>query len=242
MEQYPFTEGIDGQPFLHGEGEVPPFVDINKQSEVDRNREMLRVGDMVEKKIADGELIFMEEADRSWLKLQVEGTGVDLTKIEGKANLTEQAKGLVETLGRERTIKLTKEVVTELLKAPGGNVMGKNNPFAYPDEVGKFVEEFMNGKAKKTEPWQEKTVYRIEAVMSVINKLMWILGADSEEEGVRRQRTEGVKKHLRERVIRGCERGGDIIPEGIERYDQDKIIRHLPKGGVGVILEHLTKV
>ena len=241
-EQPPFTENIEEQAFLHEDGVVPPFVDINVQSEADRKREMLRVGDMAEKKIVDGELVFMEEVDRSWLKSQVEGTGIDLAKIEGKTNLTEQMKGLVEALGKERTIKLTREVVMELLKSPGGNVMGKANPFMYPDEVGKFIEEFMNGRVKKTEPWQEKTVYRIEAVMSATNKLMWILGADSEAEGVRRQGTEGVKKHLRERVIRGCEKGGDIIPEGVERYDQDKIIRHLPKGGFGVILEHLTKV
>jgi hypothetical protein len=241
-EQPPFTENIEEQAFLHEDGEVPPFVDINVQSEQDRNKEMLRIGDMAEKKISDGELVFMEEGDRAWLKAQVEGTGVDMTKIEDNTNLSEQAKGLVETLGKDRTIKLVKDVVTVLLKSPGGNVMGKSDPFYYPEKVEKYIEDFMGGKEKQTEPWQKNTVYRIEAVMSVTNKLMWILGADSEAEGVRRQGTEGVKKHLRERVLRGCERGGDIIPEGIERYDRDKIIRHLPKGGLGAILEHLTKI
>ena len=234
MEQQPFT------------------VDIAQESEVDRKKEIWEMGDAAERKIGDGETVFLDEGNRTRLKSLVEGTGVDLSGIEGATNLMQQAEGLIKTLGKERTVRMIREIVVELLKSPGGDVLRKESPFVIPEEeerVGLFVNGYLGKEITgpfAENSWENKTIHRIEAVFSATNKLMWILGAENEEEGARRQGTEGIKKHLRERVIRGCGRGGDIIPQGIERYKNTKgetgVIRHLPKRGVGVILEHLTRV
>jgi len=238
------------QPFRYGEGpeiketgEKPPFVvDIEEDSKKHRKEGFWYEGDVIEGKVISGKEVIVPEEDRVRLRALVEGTGADLTKIEGSTNLKEQAKGLVEALGLERANKLVEGVVVELLDAPGGGV----DAGVSHEEVRMFLEKYLNLDAGVKNDWQKKVWYRIEAVISVTSKLMWILAADDEEEAKRRQTTPGTLKHLRERVLRGYERAGDSLPSGLERYENKEgekgVIRHLPKGGTGVILEHLTRV
>ena len=77
--------------------------------------------------------------------------------------------------------------------------------------------------------------------MSVMNKLLWVMQSEEEPEDYRRQGTEGVLKHFRERVMRGAERAGETIDPKAVRSDE-KIIRFLPPKSIGVILEHLTRL
>jgi len=224
---------------------VEPFqIDLETDSITHRREEYLYEGDKAETNIVMGKEKIFEEKDREWLKERVEGTGVDLSKIEGALNLKEQAKNLAEVLGLERANKMVDEVLVELLKSPGGNV-SKGEVTA--EEVSDFAKKYLNKEQKIQEnTWQEKVYCRINAIVSSTSKILWILAADSEEEALRRQNTNGVLKHLRERVLRGCERAKEIVPTDIKRYGkaegEEEVIRFLPKGGVSEILAHLTSV
>lgn len=226
-----------------------------KEKEPIELREQIRfIGNQVEAKVKDGADTFLGQPERMWIKGMLERKGFELGKIEGKANLSEQAMAVVEVLGRVRTVEMVKAVILEML-GDNGNVFGKGL-VGDPENVGKFVEKFLNkyiGRAtfvfdpKKYEGdgspgsnWRMNTVMRIEAVLSVANKLMWVMGHEDEKEGRRRQETVGVSKHLRERVLRGLSRAGEEIGPQVHREDLDKVIRFLPKGGLAIILEQLA--
>lgn len=217
--------------------------------------EQLRlIADMAESKIFKGEMVFLGKPERVWIKGLLERKGFLLSKIEGRAMLSEQAKAVVEIIGKEKSISMTAEIVIAMLES-GGNVFGKGD-FGGSQKVREFVTEYLTeqltadeinfepqkykGNGQPGSNWRMNTIYRIEAVMSVTNKLMWILAAETEEEGERRQTTNGVSKHVRERVLRGLERGGEALDESLPRIDKDKIIRFLPKGGLGKILDRLV--
>jgi|WetSurMetagenome_2_1015567.scaffolds.fasta_scaffold58176_3 hypothetical protein len=221
--------------------ETPFVVNIEEDSKKYRKEGFWYEGDVIDGKIIAGKEVILPEEDRLRLKALVEGTGADLTKIEGPTDLKQQAKGLVDALGLDRANKLVEEVVVELLDAPEGNV---DNSISHED-VRIFLEGYLNSKVRIEKDWQREAWYRMEAVISVTNKLMWILAAEDEQEAIRRQNTPGILKYLRERVLRGYENAGDSLPNGLERYVKEegekKEISHLPKGGVGVILEHLTR-
>lgn len=218
--------------------------------------QLVSMGREVEKKIFKGEEVFLGEAERVWAKGLVERSGVDLGKIEGKAMLGEQATDLVEALGKEKAIGFVKDMVLGMLET-GGNVFGKGNT-GNVEEVGRFVEEYMleqtnrkdfvfdpkkyKGDGTAGSNWKMNTVYRIEAVMSATNKLMLILGAENENKAKELQASVEVSKHLRERVLRGLERSGEVLDTDLPRGElKDQIIRFLPKGGLSKILEYLVE-
>jgi hypothetical protein len=119
-------------------------------------------------------------------------------------------------------------------------------------DVNKFVDEFFS-KRKEGEVvfstisyvgWKKKAVQRMEVCVATANKFLWIIGANEEKEGVRRQGTEGVNKHLRERVLRGKEIEGQKIDASIPRYKaknpkRDKL-RILHTGEMSMVLETLV--
>ena len=240
MEQQPFIDGVDLKP-KEVEKKTPFVVNIEEDSKKYRKEGFWYEGDIIEGKIIFGKEVIVPENDRVRLIALVEGTGADLTKIEGPTDLKQQAKGLVDALGLDRANKLVEEVVVELLDAPEGGV---GDSISHED-VRMFLDGYLNLKVRIENDWQKEAWYRMEAVISVTNKLMWILAADNEEKARSRQNTPGTLKYLRERVLRGYERAGDSLPDGLERYvneeGEKEAISHLPKGGMGVILEHLTR-
>lgn len=232
------------------------MVDINEQSKKERKEQLWRDGDGIENEIVAGKEIFLGEIDRSRLKSLVEGVGIELLKIEGKADLSGQADQLAEALGGERLKKMMPELMAEVVNNPAGEVFKGESvkPENAEEQIKQFVGEYIghqlakgefvfdpNGYDDPQDSWKKNMVYRIEAVMSVTNKLLWILQAEESGEAERRQGTNGVLKHLRERVMRGAEKAGEVITPEVKRSDE-KIIRHLPPRSVGVILEHLTRV
>lgn len=224
------------------------------------------IGEGMEKHIKEGGEIFLNEEDRLFLKNKIEhqGLGRDLSVIRGGANLSQQAEDLVKVFsvqslrnqGCDGLSGIVTNTVLGLLENKSGNVFGGDGDKVIEEEemgkVGQFIEDFFGGfyeKEFKFVPtqyeegsWERKTMYRVEAVLAVTNKLLWILAADDEEEGKRRQNTPGVLKHIRERVLRGLEREGEVIPEGIARVEKGEIVRHLPKGGLGFILDTLGQM
>lgn len=224
-----------------------------KEKENSEVSEQLRfIGGLAERRIFNGDSVLLGEPERVWLKKMLEDGGLDLSKVEGKALLGDQAMKVIEILGKERAIKMVRGVVLEMLDS-GGNVFGKG-VMGDAKEVDKFISEYLDEQISKGEinfepkkykgdgtpgsNWKMNTVYRIEAVMSVANKLMWVVGADGVYEAKRRQGTEGVLKHVRERVLRGLERAGEVVGD-IPR-SKENIIRFLPKGGLSKILDNMV--
>jgi len=219
------------------------------------------IGEEMEKRIGEGREVFLEEEDRLYLKKIVEKFGRNLETIEGKANLSEQAEGVIgayQMIGGEKrrnqgcdaALTIVNSVVFNTLESISGNVF--KNEEVDKEKVSEFIENFFEAHYEKEikfvpdqyekGSWQRNTMYRIEAVMAATNKILWILAANDEEEGKRRQNTPGVLKHLRERVMRGLEKEGQVIPEGIQRVDREEIIRHLPKIGVQWILDTICQL
>ena len=227
--------------------------EIIGRNEAEISEQIRFIGVLAEKRIISGEGIFIDEPSRQLLKELLEECGVDgLGEIEEEENLTEQAATVFITLGMEWMVEATKKSVLQLVELPEGGVFGKGNPIPEDHErmIGNFVEHYLyqlqsndwvfepikyKGDGTPGSNWKVNTIYRIEAVLSVMNKLMWIMGAEGEEEGeeegMRRQMTEGVNKHLRERVIRGFGRTGEKVGEGA-----------VPKGGLGLIVESMMFV
>ncbi|SRR5258706_1246188 len=218
-------------------------------------REQVRfVGKRVETKIVEGEAMFINEVERMWIRSMVEKRGIDLSEMEDNRNLGNQARGVANRMGEVEAVEFTSKVVLKMLDVKDGSVFGKGTPITEESrrDVEEFIEEYLGKKFMEGEikfdpekyrgggtagsNWKMNTIYRIEAVLSATNKLMYILAGDSEEDGLARQKSEVVNTYLRQRVIRGMERF-----EGIERKEK-LIIRHLPKGGMSAILEHLTGV
>ena len=235
---------------------IEKLVDIEGQPLRLQEKELHEQGDRIEAGILSGQETFLVESDRTWLRGLFEGAEINLTNIEGKADLSGQADQLVLALGCENLAPLVAAMIVEIVENPGGEVFKgeSEKPENAKDEVRDFVTEYLERQLergefvfdplffkKPDESWKKNTVYRIEAVMSVMNKLFWILQADNETESVRRQNTPGVLKHLRERVMRGAEKAGETIDHSVKRTE-DKIIRYLPPKSIGVILEHLTTV
>lgn len=231
-------------------------IDIGVEARKIRKEQFSEYGDQIEGAVVQGKGVFLGEIDRSRLKSLVEGVRVDLSVIEGKADLSAQADQLVLALGRGRLVDEVAEMVAEIANLPGGNVFKGDSvrPENADEAVENFVREYVYEQTNKKdfvfdplvfdrpeESWKKNAVYRIEAVMSVANKLLWVMQADDEAESIRRQGTNGMLKHLRERIMRGAERNGEVIDSSVQRHP-DKIIRHLPPKSVGVILEHLTGV
>ena len=228
-------------------------VDINLESKEIRKNELHSVGDRVERAVINGETTLLPRDEILWLRVMVERTGLNLDAIVGRANLAEQAGQLVAAIGAERLQRMMPELMVEIIDNPEGEVFkGEEEKSEDVDkEIRDFVTSFLTKQIVRgefvfdpkscAEEWQKNTVYRLEAVMSVMNKLLWVMQSEEEPEDYRRQGTEGVLKHFRERVMRGAERAGETIDPKAVRSDE-KIIRFLPPKSIGVILEHLTRL
>jgi len=236
--------------------EIPFTVDINEMSKTDRKEQFWEVGDKAERKIVNGESVFIEEEDRVRFKEILLKSGVDLNKIEGRTNplywkppeyFGQQSEGLMEALGKDRLMNFIQKSVVELNRSKGGEVQKKTGSSVFINDendetISAFIHDFLANNKKIEQSWQQNTVLRIEALLSATDKLLWIIKANSEAEAVTRMEEQGTKRLLKERVLRGCEKAGEVIPQTTERVDRDKPIRHLPKRGISVILEQLATV
>ena len=120
------------------ETQQPFEINLTKDSLQHREEEFWLVGFKAENNIVDGKETIIINEEREWLKELVEGTGVDLSKVEGDLNLKQQARNLSEVLGLERANKYINDVVVELLKAPKGGV---SDGEIKPEEIDTFVEK-----------------------------------------------------------------------------------------------------
>jgi hypothetical protein len=223
------------------------------------------VGEEMERNIQEGKEIFLDEKDRLYLKGVLERNGRSLEPIKGPANLAQQAEDLVSVFsqigdevrrnqGCDGVSAMVANTVVSLLNSESGKVFDNGIEIGETEEerVSAFIRDFFDGFYEKNfvfnpskhekGSWERKTLYRIEAVLAVTNKVLWIAAAENEEEAKRRQNTPGVLKHLRERVIRGIEKEDKIEVTGIPRIDKDEVIRHLPKGGLSFILDTLGRL
>ena len=237
--------------------ETAPFtIDINEVSKNDKKEQCWEAGDKAERKIVNGEQFFLEEQDRVHFKELLKNSKVDMEKIEGKTNplywkppeyFGQQSEGLMEALGKDRLMSFVQKSVVELTKSKGGEVQKKTASTIFVNQkndetISSFIADFLAKNKKAEQEWQKNTVMRIEALLSATDKLLWIINSGSEAEAAERQDEYGTKRLLKERVLRGCEKAGEVIPETTERVDREKIIRYLPKRGIAVILEQLTSV
>jgi len=240
------------------EGQEYQPIDITEQTEELRRKELWAAGDKIETAVVIGDEVFLVEEDRLWLKAMVERVGFDLTPIEGKTDLSGQADQLVKVMGKEKFVSVMTGTILEIVKScPQGEVFkGESVKPENADEVVEgFLKDYLGSQAERgeflfdpniykdeTESWKKNLVYRMEAVLSVTNKLLWVMQTNDRVEAERRQGTKGTLKHLRERVMRGAERAGEIVNVPQEKRCDEKIIRYLPPKSVGIILEHLTRV
>ncbi len=221
---------------------------MSKEVETERTEQIRFVGDEMERKIRAGDEVFLNQPERVWLKGMIERGGVDLSEMKDNRNLGNQAKVVAERLGITRTVKMTSELVVELVKVQGCGVFGKGNevPAEADKMISEFVEEYLGEQLKGQEvdfspssyekvTWKKNTIFRIEAILSATNKLLYAIGAVDQGESVTRQSTDPTDKYYRQRVIRGEERTRGVI------RDEKPIIRFLPKGGTGAILDKLTE-
>jgi len=227
------------------------------------SEERLRfVGKQMEQDILSGEEVILKEVDRVWLKESLEAAGVDLGVIKESGGAEHQAARLVEALGVERTLELVTKTVKEIVELDGGSVYQKESgePEGYDLEgfVRDFVgsqlseEQFSFAKDKFKSIWKANTVYRIEAVMSGMNRVMFMAGAADEEDGRARQESESVLHRLRERVLRGMERKNSVISGNVKRYEQTgdtekdadyrRKIKHIPRGGMEIMMKNLSAI
>lgn len=231
-------------------------VNIFNQAELMRKKELWEAGDQIERGVVSGDEMFLAEEDRLWLKAMVERSGLNLKAVEGKADLSGQADQLMAVFGKEKLLRILPELIAEVVDNPGGEVFKgeSGKPVDAKEQIKLFVSEYIDKQLTRDrfvfdpnefsdprESWKKNTVYRIEAVMSVTNKLLWVLQTDDPEEAKRRQETSGILKHFRERIIRGAEKAGEVVATEVKRADE-KIIRHLPPKSVGLVLEHFTRV
>lgn len=220
------------------------------------------VGEQIEKNIKEGQEVFLSELDRLWMK-GIVGQNRSLEPIVGAANLSQQMEAMIEVFsvdglrnqGCDQIGSLIAYAVSELLESESGKVFDKAvDEITEEDKlmVAGFVRNIFDGyydKRVKFVPeryekgsWERKTLYRIEAVEAVLNKLLWILQAPDESEAKRRQNTPGMNKHVRERVLRGLEKEGEEISKEVGRVDPAEVIRHLPKYGVSYILDAMVRM
>lgn len=214
--------------------------------------------------IKRGDAVFIKEIDRLFLKNIIEHSGEtrDLSVIRGAANLSQQSEDLVRVFsvqslrnqGCDGVIGIVTNAVLGSLEYESGNVFekGKKITDVENESVSSFIDDFFTifyDKEFEFIPtqyengsWKRKTMYRIEVVLAVTNKLLWILVAKDEEEAKRRQDTPGVLKHLRERILRGLEREGEIVSPEIARFNDEEVIRHLPKDGLANIMGTLVRM
>ena len=225
------------------------------------------VGEQIENGIRNGEKIFLVEPDRIWIKKSVEKQVGELSGIRGAANLSQQGEDLINLFlvnslrnqGCDRLGSLVSNVVVNLLENESGNVF-EDKKITDEDQlkVGALIQEYFEYYYEKkyvSDPekyekgsWERRTMYRIEAVMAVTSKLLWIMSAKDETEARERQNTPGILKHLRERVLRGLEKEGEEISKDVKRYekkiedDKDPVIRHLPAGAIAFILDSISRL
>lgn len=244
-------------------------MDMIENSEQEQQTERISfIGDKIEKGIIVGDEIFLDEPDRIWLKKIAEKAGEKLSGIRGAANLSEQGEDLINFFlvnsrrnqGCDRVGALVSNVVVSLLENNSGNVFEKGKIISDDDQmrvsalIHEHFEQFYE-KEYKTVPekyekgsWERKTMYRKEAIMAVTSKLLWILASEDETEAIERQKTSGVMKHLRERILRGLEKEGVEISKEVKRFegkaesDKDPIIRHLPAGAIAFILDTIGRM
>lgn len=223
------------------------------------------IGKQMEKKIGEGEEVFLEEQDRLFLKEMMERNGRSLEPIKGPSDLSQQAESLVEVFGQignetrrnqgcDGVAAVVANTVVGLLDSKSGTVFGEETEIGEAEKekvaglIEEYFEEFYEKKFKvvldkyEKGTWERKTQYRIEAVLAVTNKILWIVAAENEDEAKRRQNTPGMLKHLRERVIRGIEKEDGVELTEIPRIDKGEVIRHLPKGGLEFILDTLSRL
>lgn len=232
-----------------------PRVDITEESKRFRKEQILRDGDLMEREIRQGSESFLSEDDRLMYKVQMERAGVNLSVIDrGDRNISQQGEQLRQALGDEKFVAVISEIVTEVIKNPAGEVFKGVDVDILEKEirVQEFLQEYLEGLLNSESgvrfltpsfenSWKKNVVYRVEAVVSVANKLLWIMNTEDAIEGGRRQATAGILKHLRERVFRGAERAGEEIDSRVER-DDTKNLRRLPPKSVGTVLEVMTRV
>ncbi|HCQ31499.1 TPA: hypothetical protein DIU27_03925 [Candidatus Collierbacteria bacterium] len=216
-------------------------IKVMKENERNEVSEQIKdIGKRTEDAIVEGEPVFLGEVERVWIGGMVERNGIDITKIEGPTNLSQQVDGLIGAMGLDRTKQMVSGLISKMLES------------RETESVSKFVDELFS-KSKDGEVrfsteeyqgWKKKAVQRMEAIVASANKLLWIIGAGDAEEATRRQGTEGIKKHLRERVLRGKELEGQKIDPSIPRWKakdpkQNKL-RVLHSGEMAMILETLV--
>lgn len=219
------------------------------------------IAEQIEKKILVADEVFLAEPDRLWLKQVVEKYERNLGVIRDGANLSQQGEDLIKFFevnslrnqGCDGVASIVSNTVVNLLETESGNVfenstVSEEEQFMVGAFIQKYFEDFYEKEYQsvpdnyKKGSWERKTIYRMEAVMAVMSKLLWLLAADDEVEAKRRQNTNGVQKHLKERVLRGFEKEGKVIQEGVSRIDKDEVIRHLPVGAIAFILDSFSRI
>jgi len=243
------------------EGEMERVKNLTEGEDERRERANF-IGEQIEKNIKEDQDVFLSEMDRLWLKEIVEQNR-SLEPIVGAANLSQQMEATIEVFsvnglrnqGCDQVGTLMTYVVSELVESESGNVFDKavdeiteEDKLMVADFVKNIFDGFYDEKVRfvperyEKGSWERKALYRIEAVEAVLNKLLWILQAPDEAEAKRRQNTPGIKKHVRERILRGLEKEGEKISKEVSRVDPEEVIRHLPKYGVSYILDATVRM
>ncbi len=219
------------------------------------------MGRRTEVAIISGQPEIINEPERQWVRGMLEREGVKLADVKEKGDMDKQAGRVLEALGEEKMINCVVNTVARLVYLEGGSVWGKGvkRPSLGRESVEKFLGDYMReqiaggefdfspkkyeGDGTPGSDWKTNTIYRAEAVISAINRVLYIAGADDAEESLRRQTCESTLQRLRERVLRGAERGSRKVGADVVRFGSEKdrkAIRYLPEDGVGVVLEELV--
>ena len=244
--------------------------------ETEKTIELETTGDLMEKRILNGETVMTKvEAERlrnkfgEWL--------VSLDEVKAKGDLNKQANRVLEGFRWEREgvmVDMVANCVLGISKLESGAVTKKGLPsddeqlrtyvnyyfrlnedkegYHFPlnaDMLGKItVPDVVRQEFENTPLDLQKVGYRVEAVVSAINRLMYYCAPNEEEYTKRIEDPEVMTSlhGLQNRVLRGYEKAGkgEEIKVDLEAYgeeDKRKLIRHLPIGSMSVILEEIEK-
>ncbi|HEX9007744.1 MAG TPA: hypothetical protein VF837_00585 [Patescibacteria group bacterium] len=245
----------------------------NEQTEI--KKEILGgLGRSMEVKILTGEEI-LKPAEVLMIKEAFTGKGIDLEKLAEKGTLNKQANGVLEAFGgdQRRMSELVAECVLAISNLQGGEVTNGKVPLVSRELLKEYVDEYLTrsregneydfplnanlskrvnepnffDKYNESELDIQKVGYRVEAVVSVLNRLMYISGA-SEVDVAERVNSFYVVKSLHglgNRVLRGYEKSGkeEDIKVNLGEYgepDKRKLTRHIPVGGLAAIMKELV--
>ena len=203
----------------------------------------------IESRIVDGKAELVSEPERRMLRSLVERSGTNLGVLsEGKTldNEGQQVQALVaqgnkleRALGeREKLISFLSEVIEKTVSEERrGQVAGHVAAYFEINESddGRLVIYDLNSGNLLDS--------RIVATVSATHRLLKILSANSEEESLKWQKDEQSSKFLRGRILKGWEKSGKVVlPRQIEvERSEGKLTRSLPVGGLGVIIDVLTR-